>query len=81
MDILVHQFKVRYKGEDYGPGSVVQGVADEEGKSLIADSNGALTELPARGETKQAPASDNGTSDETDAGAELPKVDPAKTVK
>lgn len=74
MDILVHQFKVRYKGQDYGPGSVIQGVADEEGKSLIAGSNGELAELPSRGEASQesAPAAD---------AAELPKVDPAKTVK
>ena len=77
MDILVHQFKVRYKGEDYGPGSVIQGVADEEGKSLIAGSNGALTELPARGEV---PQENTPAADASDA-AELPKVDPAKTVK
>ena len=85
MDILVHQFKVRYQGKDYGPNSIIQGISGEEGKSLIAGSNGALAELPARGEAPQEPASDTGTSGDTDgdtdAGAELPKVDPAKTVK
>lgn len=84
MDILVKQFTVRREGRNYGPQSIIQGVPDEEAAKLIAESNGALVELPAREaepetDAKEPTAGKSGGKKADDAA--LPNVDPAATVK
>lgn len=73
VDIRVNQFYVKRNGEIYGPGGVLYGVPDEEGKKLVEESNGELEVLPENTATDAPGANEAGE-------IKLPKVDPAKTV-
>lgn len=89
MDLRVNQFKVRYQGRDYGPGGVICGVDAEQAEALVAASNGEIEALPDRtAEPETAAEETDKTADvakttgkKADDAGELPKVDPAKTVK
>lgn len=90
MDLRINQFKVRYQGRDYGPGEVICDVDAEQAAALVSASNGEIEALPPRDTNAQAatepPAEASGesvkaTGKKADDAGELPKVDPAKTVK
>ncbi|MBP2655885.1 MAG: hypothetical protein H6Q73_3454 [Firmicutes bacterium] len=85
MDLHVKKFKVRYQGQDYGPGTVIYGVPDDIAKELINGSNGAIEALPDR-----QPVAETANQDEKQSGKNkikasddtaLPSVDPSSTVK
>lgn len=87
MNLHVKRFTVRYRGKDYGPGSVIYDVEQEEATDLIAGSNGTIEALPEREEA--APTSsgqerkeEKVKNSETDGNITgLPAIDPSKTVK
>lgn len=79
MDVRVNQFAVKHNGKIYGPGSVMYGLDDEDGKKLVEESNGELEELPPD-TTKEETKPDNGSEDNGAGGITLPDVDPKKTV-
>ena len=87
MDLHVKRFKVRYQGKDYGPGSIIYDVEQEQAESLIAGGNGTIEALPEREESAPV-ASSRGRrgkeAKETEAVDNivgLPTIDPSKTVK
>ena len=88
MDLHVKRFKVRYQGKDYGPGSVIYGVDQEQAESLIVGSNGTIAALPGKedavSETKDKKAKSTANQVNGAKAVELgglPAVDPTKTVK
>lgn len=89
MNLHVKRFTVRYQGKDYGPGSVIYDVEQEQAKSLIAGGSGTIEALPEREESAPAATSLGRKGKEakdadisvTDDMAGLPAVDPSKTVK
>lgn len=74
MDIRINRFNVRHQGEFYGPGDVIYGVNEKDGRKLVEESNGELEELPSRSETVAGQEDEGG-------GSALPPIDPSKTVK
>ncbi|WP_425057624.1 hypothetical protein SCACP_21410 [Sporomusa carbonis] len=78
MDLYIKQFKVRYQGQDYGPGSVLYGVPDALAKKLVDESNGAIEALSAQNGAKVVP---DPAAEVKESTVSLPSVDPAQTVK
>lgn len=77
MDLHVKQFTVRYQGKDYGPGSIIYGMPNDEAEKLIEESNGTIEALPERDNVVMT--TDNSNDDGLKDG--LPSLDPSLTVK
>lgn len=80
MDLHVKRFTIRYRGKDYGPGSVIYDVPDKEAKALVVGSNGTIEGLPMRKPGRQ-PETDMADAGGATGAEGLPSLDPAKTVK
>lgn len=72
MDLLVKRYTLRHNGKDYGPGTLLKGIPDDEAAEIIRIADGDVEALQAEVDADGADQAANEKG--------LPPVDPKATV-